>query len=66
MQVQISLGIPIDLHSVSINAAYVSSHSELKKLATIRNQLEEELKITIPIMIMLKGKVIRVGPLSQP
>jgi pyruvate kinase len=50
----------------SVNAAYVKSRKELKKTAQIRDQLETELGKTIPLMLMLKGRVIRVGRLTKP
>jgi hypothetical protein len=38
----------------------------MKKLEKIRDRLEKELDIYLPINIMLKGRQVRIGNLREP
>ncbi|CAD8138601.1 unnamed protein product [Paramecium octaurelia] len=53
-------------NALSINTAYTHDRRQYEKLKMIRDQLEQELDHTIPINMMLQGKITRIGHLRQP
>lgn len=49
-----------------MNMAYIKSIDQLDKLNHFRNELEIDFDKKIPINVVLKGNIIRVGELKEP
>lgn len=46
--------------------AYLQDRTELKKINSFRLDLENEFKRRIPLNIILRGTIVRVGRLTEP
>ncbi|KAM3141243.1 hypothetical protein pb186bvf_006628 [Paramecium bursaria] len=50
----------------SLNIAYIRSRDDINKVLLLRNILEIEFQKTIPINLVLRGSIVRVGMFTEP
>lgn len=49
-----------------LNIAYIRSRDDINKVLLLRNILEIEFQKTIPINLVLRGSIVRVGMFTEP
>ena len=49
-----------------LNIAYIRSRDDINKVLLLRNILEIEFNKTIPINLVLRGSIVRVGMFTEP